>query len=165
MREQLDINEDESAGVLHDRLMELGKGTVLKSLKLIETGKAETTVQKETDDIKTAYKLNRDNCKIDWTKPGKDIYNLVRGLSPYPGAWCLIKDNDEEWNVKLYETVFEEEAHSEKPGSIKTTKKDFKVAVKDSFVIIKTIQFPGKKKMSAQELLNGMQFSYKAVAL
>ena len=165
LREQLDINEDESAGVLHDRLMELGKGTVLKSLKLIETGKAETTVQKETDDIKTAYKLNRDNCKIDWTKPGKDIYNLVRGLSPYPGAWCLIKDNDEEWNVKLYETVFEEEAHSEKPGSIKTTKKDFKVAVKDGFVIIKTIQFPGKKKMSAQELLNGMQFSYKAVAL
>src|SRR5690606_20422268 len=64
LKEQLDIDEDETAGVLHDRLMELGKGTVLKTLKLIETGKAETTVQKEDNDIKTAYKLNRDNCKI-----------------------------------------------------------------------------------------------------
>src|SRR5690606_1014470 len=106
LKAETEINPDETAGELHDRLIEIGKDTVLKTLKLIETGKAQTTIQPTDEEVKTAYKLNRDNCKIDWTKPGKEIHNLVRGLSPYPAAWCIITDNGQEWNVKVYETAF-----------------------------------------------------------
>lgn len=165
LREETSIGDNETAGELHDRLMELGQGTVLKTLKLIETGRAETTIQKETEDIKTAYKLNKDNCKIDWSKPGREIHNLVRGLSPYPAAWCFVKDNGEEWNVKIYETVFEETKPNETAGSIIAGKKEIKVAVTDGYLHIKSLQFPGKKKMTAQELLNGMQFSDAAKVL
>ncbi len=158
------IGPDETAGELHDRLMVLGQDTVLKTLKLIETGQVQTTLQPEAEDVKTAYKLNKDNCKINWGLPGIAIHNLIRGLSPYPAAWCFIKDNGQEWNVKIYESAFEEAAHKYSPGTIETGKKDIKVAVADGFIHVKSLQFPGKKKMTAAELLNGMAFSAQAVA-
>ncbi len=159
------IGENESAGELHDRLMILGSGTVLKTLALIENGNVSTTIQPTNDDIKTAYKLNKDNCKIDFSKSGSEIHNLVRGLSPYPAAWCFIKDKDQEWNVKLYETSFEKEAHQLETGSVISTKKELKIAVKDGYLFIHSLQFPGKKRMLTHELLNGITFTEKAVAL
>ena len=164
LKEQLEIGPDETAGGLHDRLMELGKDAVVKTLTLIETGQAETTIQPVDEDVKTAYKLNRDNCKIDWSKPGREIHNLVRGLSPYPAAWCFIRDNGQEWNVKVYETSFIESSHNIKAGKLEADKKEITVAVKDGFIKILSLQFPGKKRMTARELLNGMSFSGNAMA-
>lgn len=165
LKASLEIGDDENAGLLHDRLMDLGKDTVIKTLTLIENKKAETTIQPNDDDIKTAYKLNRENCKIDWTKPGTEIHNLVRGLSPYPAAWCFFKDNGQEWNVKIYETLFTKEDHNNEPGTIIVDKKEINVAVKDGIVKIGSLQFPGKKKMTTKELLNGMTFSADAKAV
>lgn len=159
------IDENENAGQLHDRLMVLGSTTVIETLALIEKGTVSTTIQKDNPNIKTAYKLNRENCKIDWTKPGKEIYNLIRGLSPYPSAWCIIKQDNQEWNVKIHETKLHIETHDFPTGSMHTTKKEMKIAVKDGFIEICSIQFPGKKKMTASELLNGMQFSTTCIAL
>lgn len=165
LKEEVSIGENETAGELHDRLMELGKGAVLKTLNLIEEGKADTTIQQDTADIKTAYKLNKDNCKIDWSKTGIEIHNLVRGLSPYPAAWTYFTDNGQEWNVKVYETAFESVIPNEEVGAIVSTKKEIKIAVKDGYLNVKSLQFPGKKKMAAHELLNGLQFSDAAKAL
>ncbi|RWX00831.1 methionyl-tRNA formyltransferase [Flavobacterium cerinum] len=165
LKQALEIGPDENAGELHDRLMDLGKDAVVKTLTLIENGNAETTIQPTDDDVKTAYKLNRENCKIDWTKPGKDIHNLVRGLSPYPAAWCFFQDNAQEWNIKIYETSFIEEKHDKIVGSIIADKKEINVAVKDGFIKISSLQFPGKKKMTSRELLNGMNFSEGAMAV
>jgi methionyl-tRNA formyltransferase len=159
------IDENENAGQLHDRLKVLGSTTVIETLALIEKRAISTTIQKDNPNIKTAYKLNRENCKIDWTKPGKEIYNLIRGLSPYPSAWCIIKQDNQEWNVKIHETKLQIETHHFPIGSIHTTKKEMKIAVKDGFIEIYSIQFPGKKKMTASELLNGMQFSANYIAL
>lgn len=159
------IGDNETAGELHDRLMDLGKDTVIKTLTLIENGNAETTIQVEDADIKTAYKLNRDNCKIDWTKPGAEIHNLVRGLSPYPAAWCFFNDNGQEWNVKIYETEFIEGDNKTEVGTITADKKEINVAVKDGTIKIKSLQLPGKKRITAKELLNGMTFSEAAKAL
>jgi methionyl-tRNA formyltransferase len=159
------IDENENAGQLHDRLKVLGSTTVIETLALIEKRAVSTTIQKDNPNIKTAYKLNRENCKIDWTKPGKEIYNLIRGLSPYPSAWCIIKQDNQEWNVKIHETKLQIETHHFPIGSIHTTKKEMKIAVKDGFIEIYSIQFPGKKKMTASELLNGMQFSANYIAL
>lgn len=159
------IGDNETAGQLHDRLMDLGKDTVIKTLTLIENGNAETTIQVEDADIKTAYKLNRDNCKIDWTKPGAEIHNLVCGLSPYPAAWCFFNDNGQEWNVKIYETEFIEGDNKTEVGTIIADKKEINVAVKDGTIKIKSLQLPGKKRITAKELLNGMTFSEAAKAL
>lgn len=161
---EIEITSDENAGALHDKLMDLGSETVIETLHLIENGKATTTVQKDTDDIKTAYKLNKDNCKIDWTKSGKEIHNLIRGLSPYPAAWSFFSDANQEWNVKLYEARFSPQEHTETIGKIITTKKEMKVAVHDGYIEIAQLQFPGKKNLKTAELLNGISFSEEAKA-
>ncbi len=157
------IDEEENAGQLHDRLMVLGSETVLKTLQLIEVGNVNPKIQENNDEIKTAYKLDKDNCKIDWLQSAREIHNLIRGLSPYPVAWCYFKDNDQEWNVKIYESKIIVEEHSEPIGKIIATKKELKIAVANGFIQILSLQFPGKKKMTASELLNGMSFSEKAV--
>jgi len=165
LRAETGIGTNESAGELHDRLMDLGKDTVIKTLTLIERGNVQTTIQPTDNDIKTAYKLNKDNCKIDWTKPGQEIFNLVRGLSPYPAAWCFINDKDEELSVKIYETNFIAEEHNLSVGAVIADKKEIKVAVANGFIKIISLQMPGRRKMSANELLNGMAFTENAVAL
>jgi methionyl-tRNA formyltransferase len=159
------ISSTESAGELHDRLMAIGSEAVVETLALIEKGNVVTTIQTDSSDIKTAYKLNKENCKIDFSKSGVEIYNLIRGLSPYPSAWCFFKDGTEEWNVKLYEAKLVEESHNFEAGSIITTKKEIKIAVNNGFLEILSLQFPGKKRMKSFELLNGISFSTNAKAV
>lgn len=159
------IGTNESAGELHDRLMQLGSDAVLETLELIKTEKVTTTLQDSILEEKTAYKLNKDNCKIDWTQPSNTIFNLIRGLSPYPAAWTIIKDGTNEWNVKLYDVTFELANHSKNIGSITTTKKELFIATNDGFIKVASLQFPGKKKMQTHELLNGISFSENAIAL
>jgi methionyl-tRNA formyltransferase len=156
---EIPIGENESAGQLHDRLMDLGSITVVETLELIRSGNVALTIQKEHAEMKTAYKLNKENCKIDWTKPAADIHNLIRGLSPYPAAWCFFNDKGEEWNVKIYESKVELTAHTAASGKIIAGKKELKIAVKDGFIHILALQFPGKKKMATSEFLNGIVFT------
>jgi methionyl-tRNA formyltransferase len=158
------ISESESAGALHDRLMNLGKEAVVATLSLIENETVTTTIQSTTEEYKTAYKLNKENCKIDFSKSGKEINNLIRGLSPYPAAWCWFKDEKQEWNVKIYEASFNMENHTYILGKIITTKKEMKIAVSDGFIEIKSLQFPGKKQMKISELINGFAISDAAIA-
>jgi methionyl-tRNA formyltransferase len=139
--------------------MTLGSEAVVETLALIENRTVVTTIQTDSSDIKTAYKLNKENCKIDFSKSGKEIYNLIRGLSPYPSAWCSFKDGTEEWNVKIYETKLMEESHHYEVGSVITTKKEMKIAVQEGFIEVMSLQFPGKKAMKTSELLNGITFS------
>ena len=164
LQAEVNISENETAGELHDRLMHLGCSTVLESLDLIEKGFAAPKQQDDSLISKTAYKLNKENCKIDWSKTGKEIHDHIRGLSPYPASWTYFKDGDQEWNIKIYEAAFKTEGHSLKTGTIITTKKEISVAVKGGFIIIHNLQFPGKKRMKAHELLNGIHFSENAIA-
>lgn len=166
LKEETPISETENAGELHDRLMHIGCKTVLETLHHIENGTATTTIQNDIDpNIKTAYKLNKENCKIDFSKTLPDIYNLIRGLSPYPAAWCYFKDQDQEWNVKIYDATMVFDNHNFKIGQIITTKKELKIATQNGFIKIDSLQMPGKKKMTTQELLNGVTFSELAKAL
>lgn len=159
---EIAIEPTENVGQLHDRLMHLGSETVIETLALIEKGNATTTIQKDTAEIKTAYKLNKENCKIDWTKSASEINNLIRGLSPYPVAWCFFSDKEEEWNVKIYEAKIISEEHTKTVGSLVCTKKEMKIAVENGFIQVLSLQFPGKKKMSTPEFLNGITFSENA---
>jgi methionyl-tRNA formyltransferase len=159
---ETEISPSENAGHLHDRLMVLGSSTVMETLQLIESGNVTTTIQHDSAEIKTAYKLNKENCKIDWTKSASEINNLIRGLSPYPAAWCFFSDKNEEWNVKIYEAIMISEQHEHPIGALLCTKKEMKVAITDGYLQILSLQFPGKKKMNTHELLNGIVFSESA---
>ncbi|KQW97845.1 methionyl-tRNA formyltransferase [Flavobacterium sp. Root420] len=162
LNSEIAIEPEESAGQLHDRLMLLGSETVIDTLKVIENGNVTTTIQKDNEEIKTAYKLNKENCKIDWTKSGAEINNLIRGLSPYPASWCFLKDKEEEQAIKIYEAKLVSEAHSYEVGSLICSKKEIKVAVQDGFLQLLSLQLPGKKRMQVAELLNGITFSNTA---
>lgn len=159
------INPDENAGELHDRLQSIGSKVVIETIERIEQGNVTTTLQTETADLKTAYKLNKDNCKINWDTPGLSIHNHIRGLSPYPAAWTFIKDGENEWNVKIYEAKYRLEMHTLPLYQIHATKKELSITVKDGFIDILSLQFPGKKRMLTHELLNGIQLSAKAFVL
>lgn len=159
LNSEIDIEPEENAGQLHDRLMNLGSNTVLDTLKVIENGNVTTTIQEDGAEIKTAYKLNKENCKIDWAKSGTEINNLIRGLSPYPAAWCFLKDKNEEQNIKIYEARLTLASHSLEVGSLISNKKEIKIAVQEGFLEIFSLQLPGKKRMLVAELLNGITFS------
>lgn len=161
---EITIGDQESAGELHDRLMQLGSETVIQTIGLLEKGNVTTTIQKEDYKIKTAYKLNKENCKIDWTQSVATIHNLIRGLSPYPTAWCIICDKEKEWNVKIFDVIPVIESHSFELGQLVCSKKEIKIAVKEGYIQLQNIQFPGKKKMTTAELLNGIQFTNEAKA-
>ncbi|WP_337967181.1 methionyl-tRNA formyltransferase [uncultured Flavobacterium sp.] len=159
LNSEIAIEPTENAGQLHDRLMLLGSETVIETLKVIENGNVTTTIQEDNEEIKTAYKLNKENCKIDWTKSGDEINNLIRGLSPYPASWSFLKDKDEEQSIKIYEAKLVSEAHSHEIGKLICSKKEIKVAVQDGFIQLLSLQLPGKKRMQVAELLNGITFS------
>ncbi|MCV9929036.1 methionyl-tRNA formyltransferase [Flavobacterium sp. LS1R49] len=156
---EIKIEPTENAGQLHDRLMHLGSETVIETLKAIESGNVTTIIQEDNAEIKTAYKLNKENCKIDWTKPAAVINDLIRGLSPYPAAWTFLKDKEEELSVKIYEAKSLLEAHNLEIGTLISTKKEIKIAVVDGYIQLLSLQLPGKKRMAVAELLNGITFS------
>ena len=162
LNSEIAIEPTESAGELHDRLMNLGSTTVIDTLKIIENGNVTTTIQEDNEEIKTAYKLNKENCKIDWTKSGDEINNLIRGLSPYPAAWCFLKDKNEELSIKIYEAKLVLESHSFEIGSLISTKKEIKIAIKNGYILLLSLQLPGKKRMQVAELLNGITFTEDA---
>ncbi|MDW5290682.1 methionyl-tRNA formyltransferase [Formosa sp. PL04] len=157
-QEEIAIDANENAGQLHDKLMALGSELVLKTVKQIEAEDVKTTPQIENADLKTAYKLNRDNCKIDWTASIQDIHNKIRGLSPYPAGWCILQNGDEPLDIKIYEATMELESHNFEIGSIQNTKKEIKVAVEKGFINIHYMKLPGKRNMQAKDLLNGYEF-------
>ena len=161
-REDTTIETDENAGSLHDKLMHLGSKLVLNTVKAIQLGSVTTTVQQENQNLKEAPKLNRDNCKINWDDDIGHIYNKIRGLSPYPAAWSFMENNDETFEVKIYEAEKEVAHHNLTLGSIIVSKKEFKVAVKQGYIKIIKIKLPGKKLMDAVSLLNGYTFKNDA---
>jgi len=164
LQKETEIGESETAGELHDRLMVLGAEAVVETLRLIEKGNV-TTVTQPQEEGKTAYKLNRENCKIHFEGKSLDVYNHIRGLNPYPSAYTTVKDGADEWNVKIHDVGYVVENHLFKPGSFIAGKKNIRIATADGFIEVFTLQFPGKKKMKAADLLNGISFSDKAFCI
>ena len=156
-QESIEISEHMTAGELHDELMSLGSKTVVETVKMIEKGHVEPAAQVEGK-YSPAPKLNKDNCRILWDQPLKKIYNQIRGLNPYPGAWTMLNNNGEEIELKIYHgnVIFEE--HNMSPGHILISKKQLRVATENGFFDIKDLKMAGKKRMDAISLLNGYTF-------
>lgn len=165
LQETTNILPHENVGSLHDKLMAIGSQLVVKTVKRIENGNLATTPQSKPLANKSAYKLNKDNCKINWQLPAQNIYNLIRGLSPYPSAWSILNNDNENITVKIYDAEIELENHDYKIGQLISTKKELKVAVQNGFINIKNMQLPGKRAMPIKALLNGYIFKENSTML
>ena len=152
---EIEIEATENVGAVHDRLMKLGGEVIVDTLKRIEIGKVKTIPQNKEEAPKPAPKLTRENTKIDWNKDTITVYNLIRGLNPYPAAWCYLQ-NGEKMNVKIFDCEIALKDHNEKVGKLSVANHQIKVATKDGYVMINEIQLPGKRKMKVKDLLNGL---------
>jgi len=162
LQEEVPISPTETAGELHDTLMIKGAQLVLKTIASIANKTATVSAQPKGDAFKTAYKLNRDNTKIDWHNDIKTIYNLIRGLSPYPTAWCTLHDKGKSQAIKIYKAHAEMQEHDIMIGKLNVIDGTIKIAVAQGFIILDTLQLPGKKKMDYSSLLNGYTFDKAA---
>ncbi|WP_293685203.1 MULTISPECIES: methionyl-tRNA formyltransferase [unclassified Spirosoma] len=147
------IYPSDTAGTLHDRLMERGANLVVKTVKAIEAGDYPRISQPATDDLKPAPKLSRETTEINWNQSVHSIRNFVRGLSPYPAAWTLINGKV----FKLYEvSVANESPFAADPGqAYSDNKKTILVRAADGWLQIDSLQAEGKRRMTAEEFLRG----------
>lgn len=158
MQEELEITPTENAGSLHDKLMNNGSELVLKTVAAIENKTINTYIQPEVENIRTAYKIHKHTCKIDWSLPIDTIYNKIRGLSPYPAAWTELHTDDKVLSVKIYEVTKIIEQHNLEIGTVISDKNSVKVAVSEGYLNLLVLQLPGKKRMAIKALLNGFSF-------
>lgn len=164
LQEKTAISETDNAGTIHDKLMVMGAGMVRKTIDLLIAGKTDAIDQSQfiTNDtvLKTAPKIFKENCEINLNDTVENIYNFVRGLSPYPTARLEITlpNSNEITALKVFETSKEIAAHQLPAGTIDTDGKTYlKVAAKNGFIHLESIQAAGKKRMSTGEFLRGMR--------
>ena len=157
LQEKISIKDDETAGSLHDKMKEIGAITLLKTIigiadeSIIEF---EQIINEEIIATKKAPKIFTETCEIDWNKSINEIYNLIRGLSPYPAAYTFLKDK----KLKIFTAIKEHESHNEKLGDYFTDGKSFlKFACLDGFIKVEQIQIEGKKKMNIEVFLKGFR--------
>jgi len=162
LQEETSIDDSENVESLHDRLMEIGSMLVVKTLNAIANDDVKPEPQQESNILKEAPKLTRDNTKIDWNKSVDQIYNFIRGLNPYPAAWCYLENSNEELQVKIYDINKITQEHHLPNGTVTITDNQIKVAANDGFILINEIQLPGKRKMLSKALLNGFNFAPEA---
>jgi methionyl-tRNA formyltransferase len=157
-QEKVPISKTTTAGELHDTLMQVGAEVILKTVKAIEGGGYELKPQDDTQSIH-APKLFKETCKIDWNNNCEKIYNLIRGLSPYPSAFTeFIDKNNQMVGIKIFNSEMEEANHSYTCGSAVSDGKTFlKVACINGFIHIKELQMAGKKRMLIEEFLRGFK--------
>lgn len=156
------ILPNDSAGSLHDRLMAIGADLVVETCKKIETGTVTRLPQNESLELKSAPKIHKDTCRIDWNASMENIYNHIRGLSPYPGAWTKLVNDGKADQMKIFKTEMEQTEHDHNFGKLLVAKKSLKVAVKDGYISLLELQLPGKRKMQVNEVLNGLNLEKEA---
>lgn len=152
-QEKLSICESETAGELHDRMSLAGASLVLKTAQAIESDSIVPTPQPEvTDDIKAAPKIFKEHCRIHWDRPAAEIYNLIRGLSPFPGAFTVLDGKV----FKIYASETEQDSLAPGAGTVSTDGKTrLAIASHGAWILLKEVQLEGKKRMGVEEFLRG----------
>ncbi|MCB9081612.1 MAG: methionyl-tRNA formyltransferase [Lewinellaceae bacterium] len=155
LRKTLPIGPEETAGELHDRLMALGATAVLETVQRIETGNANPVKQEDTKATK-APKIFHETCEIDFQQPLAQVFNFVRGLSPYPGAWTSLDG----LTLKIFRaTPLPDSEVKLAPGTFRSDNKTYiQVSTPDGYLQLDEIQLAGKRRMAAREFLNGFSF-------
>jgi len=161
LQESFSIGENETAGEVHDRMKEIGARVLVKTVKGLAEGTLKERPQpaignKQPGILQHAPKIFTETCRINFTKSAGVVHNLIRGLSPFPGAFTYLNDK----MLKIYRSEKETTTPSSKPGEFETDGKTFfKFACTDGYIRVKELQLEGKKKMITEEFLRGYRFS------
>lgn len=148
---EFDLDNEITAGELHDKMAVIGAKTLKETIELIEKGEAPRIPQNH-DEFTYAPIMNKSLGNIDWNKSAKDIHNLVRGVNPWPSAYTTYNDA----TMKIWKTEVLNENSNKKPGTILSVDKDgIRVSTKDNVILVKEIQMPGKKKVLVSEYIKG----------
>ncbi|MFT4736024.1 MAG: methionyl-tRNA formyltransferase [Cyclobacteriaceae bacterium] len=150
------INPTDSVGEVYTRLMNKGASLTVKTLKAIESGQYTETPQSNSEDLKHAPKIFKEDCQINWNQPSNQVFNFIRGLSPYPAAWTTMHEKQ----IKLFKT----ELVSQKlpVGSFRSDGKTFMhIGTLDGALSILELQLEGKRKITIDEMLRGYQWPSK----
>jgi len=159
----LEIGKDENFGQLHDRMKGIGAKLVVDTVEKIRLGQDITVVQEDLLDskieLKTAPKIYKEDCAIDWSRSALEIYNFIRGLSPYPGAFSVLHTNtDKKYILKVVNSTIEPHQNDDNPGQIITDQKKYlKVVSINGLINITELQMEGKRRMATDEFLRGFK--------
>lgn len=157
---EVEITQEDTAGTLHDKLAAIGSALLVETVKSIGNGSIVAIPQDKiaVDTVlKPAPKIFRETCKIDWNKPTQEVYNFIRGLSPYPGAWTSVQLGNDVKTLKIIECNCALGTTSE-ASHLWTDKKDsLNIACNDGFISVRKLQLEGKKVMKTDEFLRGIQ--------
>lgn len=151
-QERIPIGENDTAGEVHDRMMQVGAGLLLRSVQALEKGTATPSPQADVE-ATHAPKIHTDTCRIDFNQPTETVHNFIRGLSPYPGAWTMLGD-------KVLKIVRTEKVQADTPPAkagefVVEGKKTLKISTADGYLQVLELQLEGKRRMAIVDFLNG----------
>ena len=154
------IGEEDTVGTMYEKLMQTGTGLVLDTVERIAAGETRPIEQQHIDEktLKPAPKIFKEDCRIDWSQPGRRIVDFIRGLSPYPAAWTALyrEGSEEELTAKIFAARFDEAPHTAPHGTIESDGRTFvRVACADGWIAIEELQIAGKRRLPVRELLLG----------
>ncbi|WP_290709251.1 methionyl-tRNA formyltransferase [Flavihumibacter sp. CACIAM 22H1] len=160
LQEKMPIGEEEDAGSVHDRMKILGAATLVKTIQALAAGTLQEipqeTLQENKPPLHHAPKIFTETCHINWFQPIDTIYNLIRGLAPYPGAFTLLEGK----TLKIFASRKERVNPGSAPGQFETDQQSFlKFAAPDGYIFLEEIQLQGKKKMKIADFLRGYRFT------
>lgn len=162
-QKEVKIEDFENTGSLYEKLKIIGGLLILSTLKLIFENNLKTIKQSNSLNLIKAPKLNKENRKIDWNKSGFEIFNLIRGLSPFPSAWTKDKKNNK--IIKLFNVIYHKEIKTKHLNGVISIKNNMlKILLKDGYLEVLEIQIEGKKRMSGKEFINGYR-EYDSIRL
>jgi len=162
LQEKVGITQEDDAESLHDKLMETGAQLVIKTLDALLndsiTPVKQDALVESVGMLKPAPKIFKPDCYISWNQPGEQVFNFIRGLSPYPVALTNLRKSDDELiPIKIFKTHFQPDSQPLNPGRINCPdKRTLRVAVTDGWIFVDEIQQSGKKRMKTDDFLRGM---------
>lgn len=167
-QERVKISDTETAGELHDEMMNVGANLILKTVREIEKNILEKKelnfISQNDNEVSHAPKIYKDTCKINWDNDVVKIYNLIRGLSPYPAAFTEFKDENGTISlIKIFFGKYKEDEHNYPNGTIRSDNKTFlNVFCKNGIIEITDLQLQGKRRMSVSDFLKGFKVNTSA---
>jgi len=155
LQEKIAIGENETAGELHDRMKTIGANLLVKTVQGLQNGNLQAIPQdqltQDASSLKHAPKIFTETCKIDWNKSTDEVFNLIRGLSPYPAAFTQLQGR----NLKIFKASKEHTTPSITPGEVEVRSQQLRFATTDGYIIVDELQPEGKKRMKTEDFLRG----------
>ena len=157
LKEEIIISDKDDFGSLYLKLSSIGSKLLVKTINGVVTDTLKASKQIIADDIKIAPKLSKENTRIDWNKPAKEILGKIRGLSPIPGAWTILKNGNSEIRMKILKAEIGKKILNKKVGKILVHDRELHIYSEDRIINCTLIQLENKRVMNTKDLINGLK--------